>query len=169
MMVASWAQSARQFLFLVGTVAALVLSTVGGEATAAISAGERQALLDLFTSTNGAGWRTTTNWNGAVGTECRWYGVMCDAAQTTVAELDLSSNGLSGSIPAGLGNLTKLTWLNLSFNELSGSIPAELGNLTKLGGLDLGYNQLSGSIPTERMDLTTKCRHPWRCGRPGQV
>ena len=37
--------------------------------------------------------------------------------------------------------------LYLSSNDLSGSIPAELGQLTNLEQLKLGSNQLSGCIP----------------------
>lgn len=47
-----------------------VLFLASGAARAAIPASERQALLDLYASTNGAGWTTKTNWNGAAGTEC---------------------------------------------------------------------------------------------------
>jgi len=66
----------------------------------------------------------------------------------------MSSNQLSGSIPAELGNLSNLSNLILNFNQLTGSIPPELGNLTNLFGLYLGFNQLTGSIPRELGDLT---------------
>jgi len=42
--------------------------------SAAIPAAERQALIDLYNSTNGASWTTITNWNGAAGTENTWFG-----------------------------------------------------------------------------------------------
>ena len=46
--------------------------------------------------------------------------------------LDLSINGLTGHIPASLGNLTSLQELPLSVNKVSGPIPAELARCTNL-------------------------------------
>ena len=46
--------------------------------------------------------------------------------------LDLSINGLTGHIPASLGNLTSLQELQLSVNKVSGPIPAELARCTNL-------------------------------------
>ena len=58
--------------------------------------------------------------------------------------LDLSTNRLSGEIPAELGNLASLERLRLDHNQLSGEIPAELGNLTRLKSLTVNHNRLSG-------------------------
>ena len=38
-------------------------------------------------------------------------------------ELDLGGQGLTGSIPSEIGNLTNLSYLNLRSNQLTGSIP----------------------------------------------
>jgi len=61
--------------------------------------------------------------------------------------LDLSSNNLSGSIPAEIGELREIIALNLSHNRLSGSIPESFSNLINIESLDLSYNNLSGKIP----------------------
>ncbi|XP_030973986.1 receptor-like protein 46 [Quercus lobata] len=61
--------------------------------------------------------------------------------------LDLSSNQLSGEIPASLGSLKALKLLNVSFNNLHGRIPKSLGGLKNLESLDLPHNNLLGSIP----------------------
>ncbi len=130
-------------------------------------------LLNLYNSTNGAGWNTTwdlalspTSWGGItlenqrvvsidlannnlLGTLASDLGLL-DSLQT----LDLSNNELSGAIPAELGNLTALTTLDLGTNELSGAIPAELGNLAALTTLDLGTNELSGALPNTLANLT---------------
>jgi len=113
---------------------------------------ERDALVALYNSTDGASWTTKTGWLGAVGTECNWYGVTCSSG--SVSRISLYNNSLGGSIPAELANLTNLTYLRLDYNSLSGSIPAELGNLTYLTQLGLHGNSLSGSIPAELGNLT---------------
>ena len=64
------------------------------------------------------------------------------------------NNGLTGSIPAALGNLGNLKYLLLYSNSLSGPIPAALGGLTNLEILNLSTNKLTGSIPTALGGLT---------------
>ncbi len=81
------------------------------------------------------------NWDGVA------YGTPAGAASLRVTGLDLSGEGLTGSIPAEMGGLTGLETLDLSDNGLTGSIPSELGNLEALQTLDLSDNGLSGSIP----------------------
>ena len=63
-------------------------------------------------------------------TEVTLWGEVYSVEDTT--ELDLGHNGLTGSIPSEIGNLTNLIFLNLYSNELIGSIPTEIGNLTNL-------------------------------------
>ncbi len=116
---------------------------------------ERAALIALYTSTNGAGWNDDTNWLGPVGSENTWYGVTCDAGNTTVLSIDLSSNVLIGPLPIELGNLTNLTVLRLNDNQLNGSIPEQLGNLTNLTTLSLRDNQLIGNIPGQLENLSS--------------
>ena len=73
---------------------------------------------------------------------------------STLTELKLTVNQLTGSIPPSLGNLTSLTVLALSENQLEGEIPDALGNLSELRELVLWRNQLSGQIPASLGDLT---------------
>ena len=68
-------------------------------------------------------------------------------------DLMLTGHQLSGPIPPELGNLPNLVRLDLRGNQLSGPIPPELGNLPNLQDLDLSYNQLSGPIPPELGNL----------------
>ncbi|XP_062167701.1 leucine-rich repeat receptor-like protein kinase PXC2 [Alnus glutinosa] len=63
--------------------------------------------------------------------------------------LDLSSNALSGEIPANIGVLSSLQFLNISRNQLFGTIPAGIGELKSIHVLDLSNNRLDGSIPSE--------------------
>ena len=90
---------------------------------------ECEALVDLYDSTNGAGWTNHTNWL-VTNTPSDWYEVTVESGH--VVGLNLSSNNLVGSLPGGLGNLTNLRELVLWGNQLNGSIPVELGNLVNL-------------------------------------
>jgi Leucine-rich repeat (LRR) protein len=65
-----------------------------------------------------------------------------------VATLDLSSQGLDGTISPTISNLTFLRSLNLSFNSLQGEIPPSIGSLDHLQSLDLTQNMLTGSAPS---------------------
>ncbi|HSP17766.1 MAG TPA: fibronectin type III domain-containing protein [Thermoanaerobaculia bacterium] len=115
--------------------------------SAAIPERERTALLAIYNGTNGPSWTDHTGWNGAAASECQWYGVVCDDAQSTVIRLELGSNGLTGSVPVAIGDLGNLTDLYLQDNSLTGSIPDSIGNLTKLRLLELEQNGFSGTIP----------------------
>ncbi|HET7117907.1 MAG TPA: T9SS type A sorting domain-containing protein, partial [Hanamia sp.] len=110
------------------------------------------ALVDLYNSTNGAGWTNHNNWLTTAPLST-WYGVILDN-NNRVIRLDLPGNDLNGNLPSSIGNLTQLQLLLLDDNQLSGSIPASIGNLTDLQQLFLLSNQLSGSIPSELGNLT---------------
>ena len=68
---------------------------------------------------------------------------------TRLKSLDLFQNMLTGEIPTQIGKLINLTELNLEHNALSGTLPAQLGDLAILTELNLSHNQLSGGIPVE--------------------
>ena len=153
---------------------------------AAIPAQERAALIALYNALGGPNWRhgdyppPSLTWLGPVGTECKWDLVRCDAAQSTVIELDLSYNNVqgvlpkeigdlsnlevfiangsavTGILPAEIGRLSKLRILNLGGfggNSISGPNLRELGQLTNLRELDLSGNRFSGTIPVELASL----------------
>jgi hypothetical protein len=67
--------------------------------------------------------------------------------------IDLSSNSLSGEIPAELLNLQEIRFLNLSRNNLSGGIPNNIGNMKDMESLDISWKKLSGPIPSSISDL----------------
>lgn len=82
-----------------------------------------------------------------------WHGVTVDPRGRVVG-LDLSWNGLTGSITPQIGNLPYLRTLNLQGNALGGSIPPEIGSLANLEALILGSgssetNRLAGPLPPE--------------------
>ncbi|PXY41171.1 hypothetical protein DMB65_09460 [Flavobacterium cheongpyeongense] len=113
---------------------------------------EKDALLALYNSTNGSNWTNKTGWDFSTPVTSGWYGITVTEGHVT--GVVLSNNKLSGTIPAEIGLLTKLTSLQLHTNQLSGTIPAEIGLLTKLTSLQLHTNQLSGTIPAEIGQLT---------------
>ena len=76
-----------------------------------------------------------------------WQGINLEAMR--VSHLELERKGLTGSLPAALGDLDGLTQLSLLDNTLTGEIPSELGSLSELNWLALSSNQLSGVIPSE--------------------
>ncbi len=125
----------------------LTAGLVPAPGVAQISAPEREALVELFFSTNGPQWDVKTNWLDSPGTECTWFGVTCVSA--SVHELVLPGNGLVGALPPELGQLASLSRLNLQDNELEGELPGELGAATGLEYLYLDWNSLEGSIPSE--------------------
>ena len=89
-----------------------------------------------------------SSWSNTSFNFCNWSGVSC-SLQTPlrVTALNLSSQGLSGSMPPCLGNLSSLESLDLSSNKFHGSIPSELGRLNKVIHLNLSINSLDGYIP----------------------
>ncbi|WP_372682051.1 LamG-like jellyroll fold domain-containing protein, partial [Desulfosarcina sp.] len=131
---------------------------------------EREALLALYNSTNGGNWTDNTGWSGVVGTECGWYGVICNAVEDHVLQISFNNNNLSGTLPSELENLTELTDFFLPYNQLTGPIPTTLGNLLNLRSLSLQANQLTGSIPTELGNLTNLTRlHLYRNQLSGSI
>lgn len=72
-------------------------------------------------------------------------------SQTSLEELNVSGNSLTGAIQSQIGQLKNLKVLNTSNNQMTG-VPAEVGQLTKLEVLDLSNNQLTG-LPNELGNL----------------
>ncbi|KAL2335372.1 hypothetical protein Fmac_016585 [Flemingia macrophylla] len=61
--------------------------------------------------------------------------------------LDLSRNGLNGSLPVlKVSKFVSLEYLDLSHNQLSGTLPTTLGQFSNLQSLDLSWNKFSGII-----------------------
>jgi hypothetical protein len=126
-------------------IAWLALALAAPMSHAVIPSTERTALQALYTSTNGASWTTSTNWNGAVGTECTWFGVTCSAGDANVIFIVLNSNNLTGILPS-LSAFTALENFTVSGNSIVGPIPA-LASVTTLKNFSAGGNGLTGSIP----------------------
>jgi hypothetical protein len=143
------------FLSLASLSLALFMNTVqafscADTATTGIPQIECEALVALYDSTNGGNWESNNDWKTATPVD-DWTGIR--VRNGNVFTVSLIQNGLTGSIPPELGNLSHLNFLYLNNNQLTGSIPPELGNLSDLEYLYLDNNQLTGSIPEELGNL----------------
>ena len=121
---------------------------------------DREALVALYHSTDGSGWKNNVQDNqswlvdntaSAIGD---WYGVTTfDDKPNRVKYLIVEENCLEGRLPEAIGGLSELQLLILQWNSrlncdgLTGQIPPSLSNLTNLWELDLSENRLSGTIP----------------------
>ena len=79
-----------------------------------------------------------------------WATNIADGAFAGLRILRLSNNAISGEIFSGIGSLSSLEELALNGNNLSGAIPPSLVNLAgTLQELSLGGNSFSGPFPLE--------------------
>merc|ERR1712070_1108019 len=121
---------------------------MGAEVTMIVDA-EIATLVALYRSTVGEQWWQNDKWLTDAPVS-QWYGVDVDD-EGQVIEIDLSNNGLEGSIPPELAGLSKLEDLDLSYNYLQGRIPPELGLLVNLDLLGLSENALT--VPSGALSL----------------
>lgn len=74
---------------------------------------------------------------------------------SSLVELDLSANNLSGSVPESLGKCFSLESLNISNNNFSGELPINtLVQLSNLKHISLAFNNFAGSLPDSFSNLT---------------
>ncbi|KAF7086853.1 hypothetical protein CFC21_090111 [Triticum aestivum] len=96
-----------------------------------------------------AAWNTTTDF-------CLWPGVSCSLKHKhRVIVLNLSSEGLGGTISPSIGNLSFLRILDLRWNNLQGEIPSTIGRLSRLRYLGLSNNSLHGDVNAELKNCTS--------------
>lgn len=121
---------------------------------------DRAVLSGLYVALRGANWARNDNWLEEDVPLDQWYGVTTDS-EGRVIGLDLSNNGLSGSLPTRFGSLLgisdpelRLEVLNFSDNQIAGPIPTTFINFVPdLTTLDLSRNHLIGEIPAELGNL----------------
>jgi len=102
----------------------------------AVHPGDREALEALFDATGGHDWFNAYGWKTDLPL-ARWHGVSTSESGR-VTGLVLGGrfgNGLTGTIPEELDDLSELARLDLSGNDLSDSLPAGITDLSELGEL----------------------------------
>ena len=110
-------------------------------------------LMAIFGSLGGVNWRRNDNWGQGDPCFQNWYGLICDC-DANVIGIQLVDNGLVGTIPNELGQLTHLTEIYLQstqrystgysnpfMNRIAGSVPS-LTNLLELTVLDISFNEI---------------------------
>lgn len=118
-----------------------------------IDLAERAALMAIYNSTNGDEWYDSTGW-GTDASYCEWHGITCDGNRHVII-LDLRGNKISGTLPAEVGDLVRLTELRLGGTQadcnkdgcqtlyaIRDPFPPEIGKLVNLRVLDLSGNML---------------------------
>ena len=131
----------------------LAFISLAATSVVAAASSDYNVLQDIYASTNGATWLDPWNVSTAV-PYCNWYGVTCNV-DGDVTQLRLTSNGLSGSLPASIGALQKLEQLWLDHNPgLGGIFPDVLYNMTSLIVLTASNNGFTGSLPFQTGPLS---------------
>ncbi|KAK8587649.1 hypothetical protein V6N12_022133 [Hibiscus sabdariffa] len=76
-------------------------------------------------------------------------------ACSSLVELDLSYNNLSGLIPSSFGSCSSLESFDVSSNNFTGKIPIEIfRNMSSLKELGLAFNYFSGPLPESLSTLS---------------
>ena len=108
-------------------------------------------------SSDGSGLQSSSHFL-STGSACAWFGLTCSDEQKKglVTWIDMSNNGLSGSVPdelSLLSNNLELLWLS-SNSELGGSVPQWIGDVTHMQSLSLFDTAIGGTIPDSLYNLS---------------
>jgi hypothetical protein len=93
-------------------------------------------------------------------TWCNFTGVYCRPATGKLPApvymqyIFLSGQGIMGTLPTALGQLTQLERLVLDTNQIYGTIPSALAGMASLRALYLNRNSLKGTVPLALTTLT---------------
>jgi hypothetical protein len=111
------------------------------------------ALVRLYKSTNGQNWLNNFNWLTSSPIDV-WYHIGFDSSGRVNA-IYLDNNGLSGTLPSSVGELTHLEYLYLDSNQITGELPSFIG---KFSEFTASYNLMSGPLPPDIINSRTLYR-----------
>ncbi|KAJ0389890.1 hypothetical protein P43SY_011617 [Pythium insidiosum] len=138
-------------------VVATVIALSVANAAQATSRSELGALKLLFWATEGAQWANTWDVQRPEADPCieNWYGIRCDD-DGHIISIRLPRNNLIGYIPVEFPRpaLSYLRELDLSSNFLTGAVPASISRLTSLRVLRLDNNWFIGKLPSSLSQLS---------------
>ncbi|GIQ82930.1 hypothetical protein KIPB_004159 [Kipferlia bialata] len=106
---------------------------------------ERDALEAIYDATNGLDWTVANNWLSN-DPHCEWTGVSCNSSGWVVL-IDLSSFGLTGSIPDEIGCFPFIKTLYLNDADMNTAIPDSICLLQALKYFQIQDAGLVGDIP----------------------
>ena len=118
-----------------------------------------KAWQNFWDSTDGSHWAGCNSSSSktdpcSCGSPSMSYNITCSPSGTSITNLTLDQNQLTGTIPSSISALTDLQFLDLYQNKLTGTIPSSISVLTDLQVLVLPQNKLTGSIPSSISALT---------------
>ncbi|KAL7246591.1 hypothetical protein ACSBR2_001651 [Camellia fascicularis] len=117
-------------------------------ATCLVTETDRLALIAFKTAIDQDPFGGLRSWNDSVH-YCDWKGIWCSRRHPDrVVKLELSSQGLVGSLSPHIGNLSFLKTIALQNNSFHGPIPQEISHLFRLRNIILTNNSFNGEIPT---------------------
>jgi len=114
---------------------------------------QRYVLAVLYFATSGSSWfwsylspEDVCTWN--IGTfDSNKTGIFCDTDGETIDNIRMMDVNLRGTIPWELVLLTNLEFVDIGLNGISGSIPSRLHELTRLRVFWADFNDLTGPLP----------------------
>lgn len=128
---------------------------------------DKEAMVALYTSTNGDNWYNNSNWMKGDPCDDRWYGLYCINGR--VLQINMAFNNMAGPLPAKLVLADRLQVVRLYSNRLNGTLPAEILQMQWLQILGLETNQITGTLPNSISMANITSLHLYQNNLVGQL